>query len=202
MDAIPKADDSGWDRLVPRRRRWNVVESLCRRIDARLAVELGVLRGTTLRHLLSSLPDLHVIAVDTWAHGYPEFEPDRAAKKTADDSGYRAYADVDMEEAYAGVLQIARDFVPRCHVWRIDAVAAAESVERQSVDLVFVDADHTERGAEMCIRSWAPALRSGGIMSGHDLDMPSVRRALDRVAPRFKSDHDSVWWCTKEDLDL
>lgn len=197
---IPMADGSGWDRLVPRRRRWNVVESLCRRIDARLAVELGVLRGTTLRHLLSSLPDLHVIAVDTWAHGYPEFEPDRAAKKTADDSGYRAYADVDMEEAYAGVLQIARDFVPRCHVWRMDMLRAAESVERQSVDLVFHDADHTTTGLMTAIRAWLPALRPGGIVAGHDYDMPSVRLALTGLCPTFRAEHDSTWWIPIEEV--
>ena len=90
--------------------------------------------------------------------GCPEFEPDAAVKRTPDDSGYRSYADVDLEEAYAGVLQIAREYVPRCHVWRMDMLRAAESVEPRSVDLVFHDADHTTTALATAIRAWLPRL--------------------------------------------
>ena len=190
-------------RLVPRVRRWEVVADLCRQCDARLAVELGVFRGQTFGWLLEHCPDLTVIGVDTWAPGDPERDPPSEAKKTAEDDGYRSYAGEDLEAAYQAVQSIAgHHHHRRAVVWRRDTVSAADWVDPASIDLVFHDADHPEAGPEAETHAWASRVRPGGIICGHDYDMPSVRAVIDRLVPGWRAMADSVWFIPKAEVGL
>ena len=51
------------------------------------------------------------------------------------------------------------------------------------LDLVFIDGDHNYKSVAPDIDAWLPKVRKGGIIAGHDYDMPDVKRA---VKERFK----------------
>jgi predicted O-methyltransferase YrrM len=70
-----------------------------------------------------------------------------------------------------------------------------------SVDLVFIDADHSAEWVERDLRAWRPKVRPGGILAGHDYGSrryPDVKPVVDR----FFRDHphpvrveaNKVWW--------
>lgn len=63
-----------------------------------------------------------------------------------------------------------------------DAIAAAGEYEDASLDLVFLDDDHTTDHVLAECRAWWPKVKPGGAMAGHDADWPSVRRGVDAWA--------------------
>jgi len=70
-----------------------------------------------------------------------------------------------------------------------------------SLDLVFIDADHSEESVLRDLQAWLPKLRPGGILSGHDYGAPhhpGVKRAVDRAfaesAHPVHLDDNKVWW--------
>lgn len=55
--------------------------------------------------------------------------------------------------------------------------------EPQSIDLVYIDANHTYDGILADIKLWKPKIRKGGYMSGHDYSpqWPGVIKAVDET---------------------
>jgi hypothetical protein len=45
-------------------------------------------------------------------------------------------------------------------------------------DFVYLDADHTYKGAAKDIELWYPKVRSGGILSGHDYKNKRIRPGI------------------------
>jgi len=69
----------------------------------------------------------------------------------------------------------------------------------QSVDLVFVDADHSEAGASADLALWAPRVRPGGVVAGHDYSRKfmGVVQAAHAALPPNRTFHlgpDMVYW--------
>jgi predicted O-methyltransferase YrrM len=90
------------------------------------------------------------------------------------------------------------------HFVQGDSAAAAASFDDESVDLVFIDADHSEEGVRRDIAAWLPKLRLGGILSGHDYGSThhaGVTRAVDDFARRhwhpLEVDANRVWWTVR-----
>lgn len=66
---------------------------------------------------------------------------------------------------------------------RVDVVTGDSSsfpVEDCSVDLVFVDGDHSYEGVSRDVAHWLPALREGGILLLHDAKFPEPSRPWNR----------------------
>lgn len=59
-----------------------------------------------------------------------------------------------------------------------DSVIAADRYEPESVDFVFIDADHSEAAVKRDIAAWLPKVRPGGVLAGHDIDFRDVRAAV------------------------
>jgi len=53
-------------------------------------------------------------------------------------------------------------------------------IDEQSLDFVYIDAEHTEEEVRRQITMWLPKLRMGGIMGGHDFNssFPGVVKAV------------------------
>lgn len=77
----------------------------------------------------------------------------------------------------------------------------AKEFAEASLDLIFIDADHSEEGVLADLAAWLPKVRSGGILAGHDYAAPhhpGVKRAVDRVFADHphpvKLEANKVWW--------
>merc|ERR1712078_288202 len=78
---------------------------------------------------------------------------------------------------------------------------AASIVGDRQFDLVFVDADHSEQGARDDLKAWAPRVRPGGVLAGHDYceRFMGVVRAAHNALPVGTTLHlgpDMVYWWT------
>ena len=62
------------------------------------------------------------------------------------------------------------------------------------VDLVFIDADHSYNGCFGDIVAYKPKVRSGGILSGHDIDYPGVNSAVSKLIKNYEVGPNNVWF--------
>ena len=134
---------------------------------------------------------MRMIAVDLWA---PQ-------------PGYRGYGTENYdggwnhEARYRNFTRhVAANFPGRVAVVRKHTAEAALAVADKSLDFVFIDADHTEHACYNDIYNWRPKIRDGGMISGHDIHWPSVRRAIERAAihrvipDTVEVGFDNTWW--------
>jgi hypothetical protein len=104
-----------------------------------------------------------------------------------------------VEAAYAGVKALARRFGERARIVREASASAAGHHEDGSLDLVFVDADHSQLAVSADIQAWRPKVKPGGWLGGHDYRsarFPGVESAVLMSFPRAKviEGHNSTWW--------
>ena len=69
---------------------------------------------------------------------------------------------------------------------RETSVDASKLYEDESLDFVFIDANHDYEPVLADVLSWLPKVKKGGIMAGHDWQSPSVRKGVLEVLPEQK----------------
>lgn len=75
---------------------------------------------------------------------------------------------------------------------QIGSIAAAKIIANQSLDLVFIDADHYL--VEQDIMAWFPKVREGGVLCGHDYNFwPGIKATVDKLLPNIYTRPDDVW---------
>lgn len=62
-----------------------------------------------------------------------------------------------------------------------------------SLDMVFIDANHSTESVKRDIAIWKPKVRGGGILAGDDISWESVRLAVTDSLPGFEHGQD-LWW--------
>jgi hypothetical protein len=76
---------------------------------------------------------------------------------------------VDMwehEEIYKTALVALTD--PRCVPTKSSSIDAAKKIVDESLDFVYIDADHDYEHCKQDIECWFPKVRHGGLVAGHD----------------------------------
>jgi hypothetical protein len=69
-----------------------------------------------------------------------------------------------------------------------DSSKFSSSIDDESLDFIFIDADHSYEGALRDFKQFWPKVKSGGIFSGHDLNIPTVNKALrEFLGDKFNS---------------
>lgn len=167
--------------------REHFLASLCQRKKLRHVVELGVFKGRTFLHLLAHCPNLKVTGVDRWIH----------RPRNHGIEGAETYAKWNMTGIEKHVRACARPFGERAEILKMDTVEASERFADDSIDLVFIDADHSEAGVARDIDAWTPKVRNSGYITGHDIDWPTVRRVVEQRFPAYETGPDNVWWIRK-----
>lgn len=184
----PLSSSQPGDPRYPSTRQHEALIALARRHGWRRGAEVGVLKGKTFRLLLEALPELELTGVDQWRRLPP-----------SEAEGSETYERFDMAAAEAQCREVAGRFAPRALILKGDSVEAAKEVPDGSLDFVFLDAAHTTAAVTADLRAWAPKVRAGGLVTGHDWWFPSVRRALDAVVPGWRRHEHSVWSLPREE---
>lgn len=69
----------------------------------------------------------------------------------------------------------------------------ADQIPDNSVDLIFIDADHSYDAVKKDILAFTPKLKKGGILTGHDIDYPGVNKAVHELIGEFDVAPNYVW---------
>lgn len=97
----------------------------------------------------------------------------------------------------AGAIAVAGRFGTRARFIRNTTLGAAAEILESSLDLVFIDAQHTYENVKEDIHEWAPKLKDEGIMGGHysfDPAFPGVRKAVEETGLEYEAGPGHTWW--------
>lgn len=133
------------------------------------------------------------MVVDPWEHAPAAYWLNQQGSgSTGDDTNHGANA--------SAVWHKLSPFRPRVHFITQDSVRASSWIANSLLDLVYIDGDHCYAAVSADIAAWAPKLRHGGVLSGHDYDagypgvVRAVRQFADAVGSQLWLGSDSVWW--------
>jgi len=70
---------------------------------------------------------------------------------------------------------------------------AADRLADGSLDLVFIDANHSYAFVKKDIQKYTPKLKPTGLLTGHDIDYPGVNKAVNEVIKDYDVAPNFVW---------
>ena len=185
--------------LIAEPRRWDVLAGFMAEQGYTTFVEVGCKEGRTTGHILKTVPDARVIAIDPWMSQESSDDPTKETYNEWDFSKIeREFQENTGCEFLAGTMLYSVD---RLTFMRQTSEQAAANLKGNEYDLVFIDALHDYEHVKQDIALWWPKVRIGGMLTGHDFNhkWPGVERAVAEsfnlmqigVAP------DSVWFIVK-----
>ena len=125
-------------------------------------IEIGAWKGRSSAALYQGAGKLKsVVSIDTWLGTPTEMHAHAEALEV---DMFEVYLSNMRELGYDVQPYSTRQLGPQCI--KGDSVVSAELFDNHSVDMVFIDGDHSQCGAD--IDAWLPKVKAGGILCGHD----------------------------------
>lgn len=121
-----------------------------------IVVEIGVASGCFSKQILASYPSLkEIYLIDLW--GYQE-------------KGYEDACNLPQETQNERYMQIRRDFADneKVRIIREWSDKAASECEDESIDFLYLDANHSYEACKADLKAWYPKIKKGGLFAGHD----------------------------------
>lgn len=151
-------------------------------------VEVGVLRGEFSRHILQYWKGQKLYCIDAWRHldGVIDIN-------NPDHNGHLN----NLAEAFKALYGLQN----RATLIRELSGEAADLFPNKSLDFVYIDAAHDFKNVCQDLQTWAPKVKPGGILAGHDYlngtfdcGVFAVKQAVDEWAKEHAVQvHKTLW---------
>ena len=117
-------------------------------------VEVGAWKGASTSYLAveSQHKKLRIDVVDTWS-GSEE---------------HNNMPEIKENSLFGTFIDNLRPLINYLNLFRTDSVSASKMYVDESLDAVFIDADHRYESVRADILAWMPKVKRGGIIAGHD----------------------------------
>ena len=119
--------------------------------------EVGVLWGAFSKILLENSKLSTLYMIDPWMP--------QSMKNYKD--GSNASED-ENEIRYQKVVNEFQPYGSRSEILRLNSEEAAEKFQQETLDFVYIDANHSYEAVQQDIQLWWPKVKLRGIISGHD----------------------------------
>ncbi len=153
-----------------------------------ILIEVGVFLGKGLikaaLHAKNTKKDVKMYAVDTW-EGSDEPEHKEFLKEIG---GPEAFYNQFLENLK--IFDVNDIILP---IRGKSVETANDFVYNKGIraDLVFLDASHDYKSVKEDILAWYPVVQNGGILAGHDIHFPDVKKAISEILIRYDDRNDS-----------
>ena len=137
--------------------------------------EIGVDRGLFSEYMSQNIPGLKLICVDPWLKA--AYDPKLSQMSVEQDY---------FEGCYQETVKRLAPY--NCQIIRKTSMEALKDVPDESLDFVYIDANHDFVNFSQDLHYWIKKVRPGGIIAGHDYVNYSyrkfnhVKRALEAYA--------------------
>ncbi len=147
---------------TPAQQRANEVLKRLNGAKAPRGAEIGVFAGEMSAALLRANPILHLDMVDSWEGSGAAYQ--------GDSGDWHAALSQSAQDGFFEAARSRTDFANdrRNIICRRSVKAAADLPD--GYDFVFLDADHSYEGCQADITAWAPKVKPGGWLGGHDYE--------------------------------
>lgn len=164
---------------------WIEFSRVVRDRKCKTGAEIGVAFAGHTSHLLATCPDIELLYGIDQYHSYHE--------------NHRLEY---FETWYKYILRKMSRFGDRYKHIRKWSVDGTDDVPDNSLDFIFIDANHNYEYVAEDIKVWTPKVKLGGIIGGHDYTpfvFPGVVRAVDEQDyKQLYTPGGEVWWTIKE----
>lgn len=160
---------------------YSKIQNLIEATECKSFAEIGVAYGYHAIHILKNNPSIIYFGIDPYLPHYDRKDPfsrDVESLFPGDNPSD------SMNRLYLAVQKELEDFPERGNLLRASSLDAAEKFEDASLDIVYVDANHTYSQALADLEAWFPKIRSGGLLIGDDWDWPEVKKAVHTFIKR------------------
>ena len=132
--------------------RYKCLPNLFNELGFKTGAEVGVHRAQWSAKILRRVPGLKLFLIDLWEAypGYKDFEKTTIVQSYKDAQDNTKGRDVIFMKEWSHI--------------------AADQFEDESLDFVYLDANHAYEFVVRDLAKWAPKVRKGGIVCGHDYD--------------------------------
>lgn len=137
--------------IIPNFGRDNLAD-LFRELNFKRGAEIGILGGDYSEVILKANPDVEFYGIDPW-NLYRDYKD------------YRTQNELDAYRDAA--FKIYAQF-PKATILEKYSLEASKDFEDNSLDFVYIDANHDLMHAVEDIVTWTHKVKPGGIVSGHD----------------------------------
>lgn len=135
--------------------------------DKLVGIEVGVFKAETVYMLLSESDKiLKIYGIDNY-------------KSHKDYDAVRTEEDMTNYERIAG--ENLKQFGDRYELIKDDSDKACSRFEKESVDFIHVDADHSKEGIKIDLKNYYPLLKKGGYIFIHDFQMGMAKELTEGV---------------------
>ncbi len=138
--------------------------------------------------------DIKFYTVDTWEGSLDENDKDKNLHEDLFSKMNKSLYDSFLEN----IIPVENIITPI----RKKSIEASKDFEDNSLDFVYIDANHQFRNVLEDLKSWYPKVKSGGVIAGHDYDehWKEVKKAVDVFFKNCKDDlkfYDNTWFYEK-----
>lgn len=120
-------------------------------------------------------------------------------EKIINDNGFKRIAEIGVRDGETSKHLLSKcsidtfllvdvkklvDLPEPCHFLEMTSEQASIRVPNNSLDLVFIDADHSYESVKKDIECWLPKVKSGGFITGHDY-CNSAHRDVEKAVDEF-----------------
>lgn len=162
-------------------------------------VEIGVYKGVFSENIIKNSKLSILFSVDCWVHFENEIYNDVA-------NGSQK----EQNDRYIESVKRLSNYGLRSVCLRMKSIDASKLFSDNSLDFVYIDANHSFEGCKEDIKIWYPKVKKGGLFSGHDyLDeikkgtVFGVKKAVDEFFNAEKinflktNEEYPTWYCIK-----
>ena len=140
--------------------------------------EIGSALGWTTEYIIKTCKNLkQYFVADDWR---PVTETDRGP-----------FIVKNMKDQF--MLRIGKH--PKLQILEGISWEQADKIQDGSLDFVFIDASHDYESVIKDLKAWAPKVKPGGMLCGHDAHWDGVKDALKELYPTYDlAGVDNVWY--------
>jgi len=163
-------------------------------LDGSHIVEVGAWKGRSSAYLgveiINSGKNIKLDVVDIWTG--EEDDPDAFT------------ADAEFMQYNKNIFELfKKNVAPALHVInpiQMPSAKASKLYQDNSLDFVFIDANHDYEPVKLDIISWLPKIKKTGTIAGHDFNpaaYPGVVKAVHEIFANKKVELDGACWIVK-----
>ncbi len=157
-------DSTDWPAIYNQQAARGIIKELKKIPYPAIGIEVGVNRGMNSWYMLTECSNIEtIIGID---HFQPYVDWDRPISKLEQDLNYKI------------LLENMSSMKHRFNLIKDTSDNAANLLEDDAYDFVFLDADHSMKSVLKDLDNYWPKIKSGGIIAGHDSNLFSVNFAV------------------------
>ena len=165
-------------------RRWEVINIFITQFNWKIGVEIGVNEGENIFEIAKNNSKLKIYGVDPY-------------KIQKENILYNEeYNDESLSIIKRKILKESLKY-PNLKIIIDRSDNASKQFDKESIDFVFIDGDHSYESVKTDINCWTPIVQEDGLIMGHDYNWGDVARAVGERFTEVWILSDNVWAASK-----